>query len=275
MNIRGKILGALYGFAIGDSMGATTEFMTPKMIQMQYGQVDDLIGGGWLNTKPGEVTDDTQMSICIINALNEMWQSYPLINYDLFRTKVMDKFVEWYKTGPKDVGGQCSKAINYYMITGEFISEDTNAQGNGSLMRALPIALLGMGALELNLAQGKLTHNNIICQNILYRYMEMVNKCLEGEDVKVRYDKDVSPNGYVVNTFECVKRHFAEARDFESGIINAVNEGGDADTIAAITGGLLGAKFGYDYIPPSWIEKLDGNVKLILNDYAEKVCKER
>lgn len=35
--IKNKIAGALYGFAIGDAMGATTEFMSREQIEEQYG----------------------------------------------------------------------------------------------------------------------------------------------------------------------------------------------------------------------------------------------
>lgn len=67
--IKNKIAGAMYGFAIGDAMGATTEFMNPTEIKKKYGKVTDIIGGGWLNLKAGEVTDDTQMTMCVIEAV--------------------------------------------------------------------------------------------------------------------------------------------------------------------------------------------------------------
>lgn len=53
-NLKDKILGSLVGFAIGDAMGATTEFMTKEQIEQKYGQVNDVIGGGWrkINEKP-------------------------------------------------------------------------------------------------------------------------------------------------------------------------------------------------------------------------------
>ena len=67
--IKNKIAGAIYGFAIGDAMGATTEFMNHAQIKKQYGQVTDIIGGGWLNLEAGKTTDDTQMTICVMDAL--------------------------------------------------------------------------------------------------------------------------------------------------------------------------------------------------------------
>lgn len=51
--LHNKVLGSLLGFAIGDAMGATTEFMTQDEISHKYGKVNDIIGGGWLNLKAG------------------------------------------------------------------------------------------------------------------------------------------------------------------------------------------------------------------------------
>lgn len=151
--IRNKIAGAIYGFAIGDAMGATTEFMNPEQIKKQYGKVTDIVGGGWLNLEAGEVTDDTQMTICVMDAL--------MGNIKLFEECCMGNFIEWYRMGPKDVGGQCQKGIIYAMSAGHFIERDDMALGNGSLMRAMPCALINRP--DLNAAQGKLTHNNSEC----------------------------------------------------------------------------------------------------------------
>lgn len=62
-NLANKIGGALFGVAVGDALGAPLEFMNAKEIQHKHGTVKEMIGGGWLNVKPGEVTDDTQMTI--------------------------------------------------------------------------------------------------------------------------------------------------------------------------------------------------------------------
>lgn len=71
MNLQDKIKGALYGFAIGDAMGATTEFMDENKIKEKYGIVKDVIGGGWLDIIAGDVTDDTEMSMCVMDVLME------------------------------------------------------------------------------------------------------------------------------------------------------------------------------------------------------------
>jgi ADP-ribosyl-[dinitrogen reductase] hydrolase len=43
-----RIKDALFGFAIGDALGATTEFLTKEEIKREYGQVNEMVGGGWL-----------------------------------------------------------------------------------------------------------------------------------------------------------------------------------------------------------------------------------
>jgi ADP-ribosyl-[dinitrogen reductase] hydrolase len=48
------------------------------------------------------------------------------------------------------------------------------------------------------------------------------------------------------------------AKDYRSGIINAISVGGDTDTYAAIAGGVLGAHFGIDGIPQEWRESVQG-----------------
>ncbi|MCR5979278.1 ADP-ribosylglycohydrolase family protein [Gordonia jinghuaiqii] len=47
------------------------------------------------------------------------------------------------------------------------------------------------------------------------------------------------------------------ARDFEDGVVIAVNHDGDSDSTGAITGNLLGARDGVGVIPDRWLEPLE------------------
>jgi ADP-ribosylglycohydrolase len=47
------------------------------------------------------------------------------------------------------------------------------------------------------------------------------------------------------------------ARDFEDGIILAVNHSGDSDSTGSITGNLLGAAAGVEAIPDRWLLNLE------------------
>jgi ADP-ribosylglycohydrolase len=44
-------------------------------------------------------------------------------------------------------------------------------------------------------------------------------------------------------------------KDFKTGVVAAGNFGRDADTIAAIVGAILGAKYGFSQMPERWVEK--------------------
>ncbi|MFP3089678.1 ADP-ribosylglycohydrolase family protein [Treponema sp. TIM-1] len=61
-------------------------------------------------------------------------------------------------------------------------------------------------------------------------------------------------------TAEAIPAAFAvlklEHRDFRSGLVLAANFARDADTIGAVAGAILGAKYGLSAIPPAWVEKV-------------------
>ena len=64
-SVENRALAAYLGFAIGDALGATVEFMTKNEIAAQYRVHREIVGGGWLKLKPGQVTDDTQMALAL------------------------------------------------------------------------------------------------------------------------------------------------------------------------------------------------------------------
>lgn len=271
---KNKIAGAVYGFAIGDAMGATTEFMTKEEIQNKYGIVDNIIGGGWLNLKPGEITDDTQMTLCVMEALQDSVEIGSGVDY--FYKLVGANFIKWLDGKPKDVGTQCAIGIAYYKKYGKQRNIVKNECGNGGLMRALPCALINR--FDLNIIQNCFTHRNEECLTYLEEYHNIIVDCVcdnnkERYDIHVKYAYLHEPTGYVKNTFENVIWHVSNAKNFSNAIISAVNNGGDADTIGALTGGLAGAIYGYDSIPQKWIDKLDIQIKNKLDEFVEFVVK--
>lgn len=264
-DLTNKIYGALYGFAIGDSMGATTEFLTKQSIKRRYGKVNDLIGGGWLNLKVGDVTDDTQMMICIIDAIMDDTDGW-------FMLDVANNFIKWMDSNPIDIGAKCNASIKLLKL-GKGIPIDQSSLGNGSLMRALPFALLKNK--NLNIMQGGLTHNSTICSEIIGLYTDIVESLLMEvntpdeliSNLRPMVHSLMDPSGHVQNTFNNVL-YWARKQSFEDAIVGAVNDGGDADTIAAITGSLAGLIHGFNAIPEKWVEKLDKNVQNKLDNFA-------
>ena len=102
-SLENKIRGALFGVAAGDALGAPLEFMSEQEIRRQYGTVKEMIGGGWLDVEPGEVTDDTQMTVAAALAV-AMHPENPA-------PYAGQNFVQWALKDPKDIGGTCRSSI--------------------------------------------------------------------------------------------------------------------------------------------------------------------
>lgn len=267
--IANKVAGAIFGFAIGDAMGATTEFMSASEIAYKYGVVDNIVGGGWLKLKPGQVTDDTEMMLCVA----EGYRASVASGTD-FAKEVSQRFIDWYSKGPVDCGNACASGIKR-IANGQGSKYDNSTLGNGALMRALPMALVDR--FSLNLIQSDLTHCNRTQHYFISEYHDMVVHQIygEGHGTDIGWNPDgyytnlESPTGHVANTLYCAVKAIEDSNSFEQVIVKCVNNGGDADTIAAIAGGLAGAKYGFDHIPDRWIHQLDASVQLRLAETVD------
>lgn len=263
-----KIMGALYGFAIGDAMGATTEFMTAEAIKKQYGQVTDIIGGGWLNIDIGMVTDDTQMMLCVARGMMDR------LTFSGRMAQIAKNFENWLSDGPIDVGSTCHAAISgnrghKWESWGHRNIERQRKRGrqdygNGGLMRCLVPCL----AKDFNLAreQSKLTHTNKVCDEAIAKYYQAVNHAMDGQLLPPC--KHMEPTGHVINTLNNALYWVKSTSGFREVLFGAVNDGGDADTIAALAGGLAGALYGYSAIPSQWLEVLEKTVSDELSHVA-------
>ena len=206
-------------------------------------------------------------------------------------------FIEWYDSKPKDIGNIIRIALSEYKRSNDWTKTAYYAHqatggmsaGNGSLMRCLPVALYYNDVekmLEITASQSVLTHYDQkatdACQfyNLLvYQYLngkpkvpcirEYVEKYPEYKQVFQLSKEELKPTGYVVDTLICALWCFINTSSFEDAICEAANLGGDADTIAAITGGMAGVYYGYDAIPGRWKEKI--LVKEKLTSFAKRM----
>lgn len=267
---------SLLAFAVGDALGATTEFCTPAEIRNEYGVHRDIIGGGWLDLEPGQITDDTEMTLCVARSLVE--------HRGFVLSDVADRFVDWYNSDPVDIGSTCRAGIHRYIKTGKLEAPfDINGAGNGGVMRSLPLALWFAGdreaLLHATVAQSRLTHNNPESDLGCCCYADLVAAALGGSDkeelksIADGYPQfapemfDGKSGGYVVETMRSVLHCFFTTDSLEGALIRAANLGGDADTVAALLGGLVGAFYGYDAIPVRWLDMLERGI----NDECEKL----
>lgn len=265
---------AYLGLALGDALGATVEFMTPREIARQYGVHREIRGGGWLNLKVGQVTDDTTMALALGRAIiDDDGEVLPL--------SCAHAFDGWMRGKPVDIGNTVRRNLIQFRRTGnpEAVPSEHDA-GNGAAMRVLPVALAALDWDEAKTfaavrAQGHVTHNNPMSDAACELIVVCVRDFLRGESLRQVYRRHIAPaierfpqfaprakrrdnpSGWIVETMQVVLQSLIDADGFESCLVEAVNRGGDADTTAAIAGMLAGALYGPEALPVRWLKALD------------------
>lgn len=265
-----RALGSYLGLAVGDALGATVEFMTAREIAIVHGVHRELTGGGWLRLKPGQITDDTQMALALGSAI----LAHPEWNL----TAVADAFGDWMHSRPVDIGNTCRRGIRRYLRDGTLQGQPCDHEaGNGAAMRNLPVVLATLDdeatMLARSLEQAHVTHWNAASDEAIITLSRMTRALLHGgtltdcshladELVRHRPEFKFRPwpgrtSGYIVDTLQTVFDAFFHSDNFEDCLVIAVNRGGDADTIGALTGQLAGALYGVSAIPERWLRRLD------------------
>ena len=262
------------GLMIGDALGAPAEFCYREDIAAKYPDgLQDMVPGFCICTDrhPGEVTDDTQMAYCLHLALLDAngWS----------REAALKRYLEWLATDPPDIG-----EATYDALTG---NPNPESQGNGALMRVLPIALWAASHPDFDWQtaareDAAITHPNPVCAecNAVYVYALLqagksgatpqkiydstlswgaeqgisstvmhVIRCAATE----RPDYDGEHIGWVLIALHNVFYQLLHASSFKDALIDIVSAGGDTDTNAAIAGALLGLLYGVSGIPRKWI----------------------
>ena len=282
----GRARGAFLGLAVGDALGATTEFMTPAEIKATYKVHRKIIGGGWLHLKPGRVTDDTEMSLCIARAVLEHGE------WNL--KAVADQFLAWMRGKPIDIGATVRRGIRTYMLSGDMAMPVNEWDaGNGAVMRMAPVALFSYGddarLQRLALEQARLTHNHALSDAGCVAVGRMVHAGLDGADRfalheltrelaeahhQFRFNNyDGQASGYVGETLRTVFHFLFTTATFEECLVGVVNQGGDADTTGAIAGMIAGAFYGEQAIPRRWLKSLNGQVRQEVEAAAEQLLR--
>lgn len=300
-----KIKSAIYGFVIGDAMGVPVEFEDRE--KLMESPVTNMLGYGSYDVPKGVWSDDTSMTLATIDSIivnkNEL-------NYN----DVANKFCEWINNAKYtatnevfDIGTTTKYSLMRYWNNnidatkcgGTGISEN----GNGSLMRMLPIALYCFyNKMEdndiINIVRNtsSITHAHEISIIGCYMYVKYIifilsknnktesYKLLQKIDYSIfnkdninlyeriikddisKYSLDtIKSTGFVVDTLESALRVILNTENFNEAIIGSVNLGGDTDTIAAITGSIAGILYGYDSMNKKWIKDIKN--KELLNEY--------
>ena len=93
--LRERFLGALLGLAVGDAVGAATQYRRPGT----FTPVADMLGGGPFALPRGAWSDDTAMALCLAQSLLECEGFEPADQVERYR--------RWQRDGHLSATGQC------------------------------------------------------------------------------------------------------------------------------------------------------------------------
>ncbi len=283
-----RAIAAYLGLAIGDALGATVEFMTPREIAVHYKVHRDIVGGGWLKLKPGQVTDDTSMALALGESILKAGR--------VDAQAAADAFDAWMRAKPVDIGATVRRGLLAFRKTGDpKMPRSEHDAGNGAAMRVLPVPLATLHLSEDEVraacrAQAHVTHNNSLSDAATETLALMVRDALSGADkldllhqrahpLAKQYPEfafrarpqRMNPSGYIVETVQAVFQALFDTDTFEDCLIDVVNRGGDADTTGALAGMLAGALYGPAGIPWRWLHGLDEATRRACEIQAQKL----
>ena len=288
-----RIEGGLIGLLVGDALGVPYEFHPPADIP-PLTEIEFTPPPGFrrahAGVPPGTWSDDGAQALLLLASLLDCGK----FDAEDFGRRL----VAWYDEGYMAVDGQ---VFDVGIQTGQAIralrggtpalqagGTDEWSNGNGSLMRVLPLALWHRGTDEELVAdahrQSQVTHGHLRSQVCCALYCLWARRVLAGgalpwEDALATlrriYDKQpaaraeldyhirpldeagVSGSGYVV---DCLRSALWASNQgaYEAALKAAISLGHDTDTTACVTGGIAGVRDGIQAIPQRWREGLRG-----------------
>lgn len=280
-----KVKDGICGFIVGDALGVPVEFYSRRELEEE--PVVSMREYGTYSQPKGTWSDDSSMTIATMRSIVNM----DGINY----RSIMDEFCNWafnhkYSQYNEtfDIGNTTKRGLDRYREGNEPLEcggTSVHDNGNGSLMRILPLAFIpeldyetienvsGMThghdrskiacVLYVEIARSMLTcdltieeHIRNACNKIKQHYasneeLKEFNRIFEDD-----FSGGILSGGYVIDTIETVVYCLETTGSYRDAVLKAVNLGGDTDTNAAICGGLAGIYYGFDAIPVDWIESV-------------------
>ena len=281
-----RAIGAILGSAVGDALGAPFEFKPP----VSNDTLIEMTGGGAFGWQPGEWTDDTSMQIPILQALARGKS----LSSEATLDGIVADWQTWSQSAP-DVGMQTRAVLEGLDHPTAAAARKNAAElhivkgrsgGNGSLMRTAPVALATINSPEQTAAHARalsdLTHFDQDAGDACVIWSETIRMAILTGNAQIREAVSLIPaerqplwleriddaekhepaafenNGWVVSAFQASWSAVYRADSLRDGLERAVRAGFDTDTVAAIAGGVLGAKFGAKAIPAEWRDYLHG-----------------
>lgn len=263
--MRERLRDAIYGLAVGDALGVPYEFN-----QRNSFKCIDMVGYGTYNQPTGTWSDDTSMTLATCRSIKNKGK------VDI--ANIRKEFEEWLFNKKYTPFGEVFDCGNtcFNSIRNKRGCDDKWSNGNGSLMRIIPLAFVDNISNDDIENVSAITHAHNISKEACKYYVGIAIDLLNNLDIKSSiknnipkgsiYDsllwledyseEEIISSGYVVDSFKAALWCLIKTDNYKDCVLKAVNLGCDTDTIAAIAGGLAGIMYGYNSIPKDWIEKL-------------------
>jgi ADP-ribosylglycohydrolase len=256
---------AVYGLAVGDALGVPYEFKPRGTFT-----VEGMDGYGTHNKPAGTWSDDTSLTLATCASIKALGR--------VDTGDIGARFREWQQSGAYSVDGVfdigMTTATALYKGMGQ---EDEMSNGNGSLMRILPLAFTEATEADTR-AVSAITHAHSISMDACVNYVAIARALASGSSISDAVDsapgfggananasslsemgkEEVRSGGFVLDTLTAALWCLLGTRCYRDCVLEAVRLGGDTDTTAAVAGGLAGIVYGFGGIPPEWLSRLRG-----------------
>lgn len=188
---RDRIKGSLFGFFVGDTLGVPVEFVGREDLKRKA--VSKMLEYGTHNQPIGTWSDDSSMVIATLESLVE---KRSIDGHDIMRN-----FMKWYYQGEYtpwgrvfDIGNTTAVALSKYKKDSSNFAcglDNVRSNGNGSLMRILPVSLYlkytDDRIYDVVKMISSMTHAHIYSVFSCLIYTVLINECLKGLGVKKAY----------------------------------------------------------------------------------------
>lgn len=257
---------AVYGTAVGDALGLPVQFLPRD----SYPEVTEMIKGSELPWPAGTWSDDTSLTLATVDSL--------LTCEGVDIPDMRARFEDWLENGTYTPDGQVFDQgfTTVHALTQGHGCTNEQSNGNGSLMRILPLAFVQNLSDEQIAQVSGITHAHPLSVEACTVYVHAAQLILDGfsltealetaslsseifsylADISSRKRNEIRSTGYVKDSLEASFWCLLTTDNFREALIRAVNLGDDTDTIGAITGGMAGLAYGMESVPDSWMNAL-------------------
>lgn len=180
-----QIRSALFGVATGDALGVPVEFRNRSWLKQN--PVSDMVGHGTHNQLPGTWSDDSSLTFCLAESLTR----------EFYLNDIANNFIQWYRNNYWSARGSVFDVGNATKYSIERLEEkiepdkagadDENSNGNGSLMRILPLVFYLIDKpteekFDIIKKVSSLTHRHIRSVISCFYYLEFASQLIESID---------------------------------------------------------------------------------------------